>query len=157
MDLALDAIRTKNVGALALIDEQDPWNQRTLCEAAAACDFEEALVYFRRKGFEWDHRTYKAATNEHTKRWLLFHECPRRGRTADVLDAMLTVVAERFSDVDEGTYTFLCGEIQGLYSTLQVYKEDWHRHRASLRTHVLVRNALLAIIGVILLSIHHYR
>lgn len=150
MDLALDAIRKKNVAALALIDEQDPWKQRILCEAAAAEEFEEALLYFNRKGYDWDHRTYEAATNEQVKRWLEFRGCPTRRVTADVLDALLAVVAERFADDDEGTYTFLCGEIQGLHRTLQFYKKSWIKHAEAMHKEKFVRNVLLMIVLVLL-------
>jgi len=149
MDLALEAIRNKNVAALALIEEEDPWKQRTLCEAAAASEFEEALLHFNRKAYEWDHRTYKAATNDHTKLWLDFHGCPKRRVTTDVLNALLTVVAERFAGDDEGTYTFLCGEIQGLHRTLQFYKKSWIEQEQALRKEKFIRNALLMIVVIL--------
>jgi hypothetical protein len=150
MDLALEAIRNKDIGALALIKEEDPWKQRTLCEAAAASEFEEALLYFYRKEYEWDHRTYRAAADDHTRLWLEFHGCPKRRVTTDVLNALLTVVAERFSDKDEGTYTFLCGEIQGLHRTLQQYKKSWIEHKEELHKEKFIRNVLLMIIVVLL-------
>ena len=152
MDLALEAIREKNIAALALIDEQDPWKQRILCEAAAACEFEEALVHFHRKFYEWDQRTYKAARTEQTKQWLEFQGCPTRRYTTDVLNAMLTVVAERFSEEDEGTYAFLSGEIQGLHRTLQFYKKSWIDHHDAIRKHER-REAILVLVLFIVFAI----
>lgn len=143
----MDAIEARDLDAVRRVDERDPWRQRELCEAAARADFFDALLVFHRKGFQWDHRTSVAASDECVKRWLARRGCPPRRRTADILDALRLVVDERFEN-DPTTRAFFLGQLDELLDVHERLKAGWDA-RAT-REHL----GVVAVAVVLLFYVH---
>ena len=120
----MDAIAARDLDAVRLVDERDPWRQRELCAAAARADFFDALLVFHRKGFQWDHRTSAAASDESVKRWLVRRGCPPRRRTADILDALRLVVDERFEN-DPTARAYFLEQLDELLDVHERLKAGW--------------------------------
>lgn len=146
----MDAIESGDVVRVSQIQESDPWRQRELCEAAARVDFFEALLVFRRKGFQWDQRTYDAAT-ESTRSWLTREGCPSRRETARTLDALTCVVRERFKDdADKNTRDFLLEEIESLRDTHNYLKSVWFKRNREKEVAVAFAVAIVVAVTVVL-------